>query len=89
MRKVKEADMGCIVCANLEQTYAARLGEYIEARSSACYRVSKKFAAHKNVEMERAKFELEEHWSVCPFAVQGLALLRHRDVTTSLTQVAA
>jgi len=81
--------MGCSVCANLEQTYTARLGEYVEACSSACYQVSKKFAAHKNVEMERAKYELEEHWAVCPSVMQGLTLLSQRDVTNDLTQVAA
>ncbi len=81
--------MGCTICANLEQTYAARLGEFVEACNSASYRVNKKFAAHKNVEMERAKYDLEEHWSVCPFVVQWLAHLPQRDATTNLTQVAA
>ena len=57
--------MSCITCANLERDYLDRLSEYIEARSSAGYRVSTRLAAQKNVEMERARYELEEHRSAC------------------------
>jgi hypothetical protein len=57
--------MGCIICRDLEQAFEARHSEYIEALSSLCYRVSKKFAALKNVDMERAKSELEEHRFLC------------------------
>jgi hypothetical protein len=39
--------------------------EYIAARSAAYYRVSTKLAAYKNVEMERAKSDFEEHQLVC------------------------
>jgi len=39
--------------------------EYIDARSSASFSVCPKVAAHKNVEMERTKYELEEHRLVC------------------------
>lgn len=60
--------MGCLVCANLERNYTIALGEYIEARSSACYGVCTKPAARKNVEMERARYELEEHRLVCAYA---------------------
>jgi hypothetical protein len=74
--------MDCLVCTNLERAYEARLSEYIEARSSACYRVSTKQAAQKNVEMERARYELEEHRFVCVSGVRVPVLLPERGVYT-------
>jgi len=38
---------------------------YIQALSAAYYRVSTELAAYKNVDMERAKSDLEEHRLVC------------------------
>jgi hypothetical protein len=61
--------MGCSICASLERDYLVRLGEYIEARSSVGFRFSTKLAAQANVEMERARYELEEHRSVCTVAL--------------------
>jgi len=55
----------CPLCRNLESAYEARFTEYVEARASASYAVSKKVAAQKNVEMERARYELEEHRLDC------------------------
>jgi hypothetical protein len=81
--------MKCLVCANLEQTYLTRLSEYIEARSSAGYRVSTRLAAQINVEMERARYELEEHQAVCFTAVRPPALLPAREVPVELISVAA
>jgi hypothetical protein len=57
--------MGCPICKNLEQAYEALLSEYNEARSSAGYQVCRRLAAKKKVDMERARYELEEHRSVC------------------------
>jgi hypothetical protein len=81
--------MGCPICRDLERAYQAGLSEYIEARSSACFQVSKWHAAFKNVEMERAKSDLEEHRLVCVSAIRVLALMPERDVSTSLRQLAA
>ena len=81
--------MECPICRDLERAYEAGLSEYIEARSSACYQVSKRLAAFKNVEMERAKSDLEEHRLVCVSAIRVLALLPERDVSTGLRQLAA
>jgi hypothetical protein len=61
--------MSCSVCGSLERAYEAILGEYIEARSSVRYRVSTVLAAQKNVDMERARYELEEHRRACPSAI--------------------
>jgi hypothetical protein len=57
--------MDCLICANLKRDYEARISEYVEARTSVCYRVSTKLAARRNVDMERARYELEEHRSAC------------------------
>jgi hypothetical protein len=43
---------------------------YVEALSAAYYRVSTELAAHKNVDMERAKSDLEEHRLVCVSATK-------------------
>ena len=60
--------MRCQMCQNLERAFEARRNVYIEASSLAYFRVSKKFAAYMNVEMERASIELQEHRSVCIYA---------------------
>jgi len=81
--------MECSICRDRERAYQARISEYTEARSSACYQVSKRLAAFKNVEMERAKSDLEDHRLVCVCAIRVLALLPERDVFTGLRQLAA
>lgn len=67
--------MRCLLCRNLEQAFEARRREYIEAGSLAFYSVSKKFAAYKNVEMERALNELLDHQSVCRSVIGELSRL--------------
>jgi hypothetical protein len=57
--------MDCVKCRELRQAFEFKLGEYIEARSAAYYRVSTELAAHRNVDMERAKNDWEEHQFVC------------------------
>ena len=84
--------MDCPICRNLERAFEAGLGEYLAARSSACFRVCTKLAAQNNVEMERARYELEEHRALCVPTVRVLALLPERDVrniSKSLKQLAA
>ena len=85
----KALNMDCSICLDLAGAFEAGLSEYIEARSSACYQVSKGPSAKKNVDMERARYELEEHRLVCVSAASVLALLPEPDVTTSLRQLAA
>src|ERR1039458_2315235 len=72
--------MDCPICRDLKRTYEAGFREYIEARSSACFRACTRLAARKNVEMERARDEVEEHrlvgmrlrrQGVCTFAGAG------------------
>jgi Zn-dependent peptidase ImmA (M78 family) len=57
--------MSCTICKGLEESGESRLSEYVKARAAVYYRVSTELAAYKNVEMERAKSELEEHRLLC------------------------
>jgi hypothetical protein len=57
--------MACLICRDLERTLDLRRSKYFEARSAAYYQVSTELAAQKNVDMKRAKSDLEEHQLVC------------------------
>ena len=63
--------MDCLMCKDLERAFEYRRSQYIEARSAAYYRVSTELAAYKNVDMERAKSDLQEHLLVCVSAASG------------------
>ncbi len=63
--------MSCLICRNLERTLDFRRSKYFEARSAAYYQVSTEFAAQKNVDMKRAKSDLEEHQLVCASAARA------------------
>jgi hypothetical protein len=54
-------NMDCLICKGLERTLESRRSAYSEARAAGYYRVSTELAAKKNVDMERAKSDLEEH----------------------------
>jgi hypothetical protein len=57
--------MDCLKCKDLSGALEFRRTQYVEACSSAYYQVSTEFAAKKNVDMERAKYDLQEHRAVC------------------------
>jgi hypothetical protein len=67
----------CLECKNLKRVYEFKLTRYLAARSAVLYRISTEFAAKQQVDMERAKNDVEEHLLTCPFAarVKCLALL--------------
>ena len=79
--------MNCPHCRELEQAYEAALSEYVEARASAWFRICPKLAARKNVDMERTKYELEEHSLVCVSASKMIAPLPERGMSTNLKQL--
>ena len=62
--------MECLTCKNLKRAFESRRREHVEALSSVYYRVTTEFAAHKNVDKERAKGDFEEHRLVCVCASQ-------------------
>jgi len=81
--------MNCAVCTDLKRVFAAESDAYREARSSACYRVTSEFAAQKNVDLERARYALEEHYGVCIAIVNSIAPSPESDVPRNLSRLAA
>ena len=81
--------MNCPVCRDLKRAYEAEVSGYVEARSSASFRVCTNVASRKRVEMERARYDLEEHRRVCVFAVKVVVLPLERVVSTNLKQLVA
>jgi ActR/RegA family two-component response regulator len=80
-------DLNCPLCRGLEQAYEAALTEYIEACSSASFYVCSNLAARKNVDMERTKYELEEHSLVCISTKTTVAPLPEQGMSTNLKQL--
>lgn len=68
--------MECLMCKDLGRVLDSRLASYKAARSAAFYRVSTELAARKEVDMERAKTDLQEHELVCSFAIADKAIDR-------------
>ena len=62
--------MDCKVCKELRRRLQIEITEYTGALASVCYQVTKKFAARKNVDMERARVEFEEHCRTCVLAIR-------------------
>ncbi len=81
--------MECPICRDLERSYNEELREYAEARSSAYYVVNRRFAAIKNVDMERALYALEEHHLLCVFTGKPLMHSPERDKSAGLIELAA
>ena len=77
--------MCCPVCKRLERTFAGWNSECIRARSSLYCGVSTRFAAYDNVEMERARSELQMHRSVCTFVDPTPAALRPASAMRAFT----
>lgn len=63
--------MGCAMCRELKRVFELKLIQYVEARASAYYRVSTQLAARRNVDMERAKNDWEEHQVVCEWVLDS------------------
>lgn len=60
--------MKCWQCNDLIQVFRSRLAGYVKARATPFYRVSTELAARKQVDMERARGDLEEHLWAWHFA---------------------
>jgi len=79
--------VNCPICTNLKQVYESGLVEYIRARSSVGFRLCPELAARKNVDMERARYALEEHRLLCVTAITMVALLPKLKVPARLQAV--
>jgi hypothetical protein len=60
----------CPECENLNQVFESKLSNYRAARSAVLYRISTEFAAKQQVDMERAKDDMEEHRLSCHSATK-------------------
>jgi len=66
--------MNCSQCQELHRTFERTQASYVEALSAAFYRISTEIAARKHVAMVRAENDLQEHQSVCPWALVSESL---------------
>jgi hypothetical protein len=57
--------MDCLQCTDLSRTFESAHAKYAAARSAELYQVSTEIAAKKQVDMERARIDLEEHQAAC------------------------
>jgi hypothetical protein len=57
--------MHCLTRRDLERVFEYSRSKYNEARSAVFYQISTKLAAKKQVDMERARYDLEEHKLIC------------------------
>jgi len=60
----------CPECESLSQVFESKLTGYFAARSAVLSQISTEFAAKQQVDMERARNDMEEHLSVCSFAAE-------------------
>ena len=74
-RILLEAGMTCSLCRNLNQAFELRLSDFNGALSSAVPLMSDKLVASRHVELQRARYELEEHQRDCAFAAGEWALV--------------
>lgn len=65
--------MECLICRDLERAYDLGRTEHSDACCSAYYQFGKKIVAVKNADVERARYELEEHQLLCVSAGEGIA----------------
>jgi len=61
--------MTCCECRDLYRTFERRSNQYVEARSSALFRVNPQIATRKQVSLLRALSDLREHQEECPWAM--------------------
>ena len=59
----------CLESENLNRVYESKLTKYLPARSAVLYRISTEFAAKQQVDMERAKNDIQEHLLICPSVI--------------------
>lgn len=72
--------MSCSECKDLRRAFTGSQARYLEARQAAFYRVSTELAAKRQVDMERAKSDLQEHEEVCLSAAALTAAAEPADI---------
>jgi hypothetical protein len=79
-RRPEGETVGCPICKRLERTFEGWNTECVRARSSLYSQFTSRFAAYDNVEMERARSELQMHRAVCTIEITLSAALAARTI---------
>jgi hypothetical protein len=79
----------CLDCKDLDRALKLTLASYLTARAAPFYRICTDIAAKKEVDMERAKTDLQEHRLVCPFAIRAEAADRAGDFCVPVAPAAS
>jgi len=87
--KAWRAFMNCAICRDLEQAVEAHLREFEEACRAEAYRICTELAARKNVDMEQARGDLQDHQSVCVYAAKQPIPQPTHTTSTSFRPMAA
>jgi len=66
MGKSDAISLNCLQCTDLSRTFKSAHVKYVAARSADFYRISTEIAAKKQVDMERARIDLQDHQVRCP-----------------------
>ena len=61
----------CPICKDLDRALNLTLASYMAARTAAYYRVCTDIAAKREVDVERAKIDLQEHQIACASAIMA------------------
>jgi hypothetical protein len=69
--------MSCVECKDLSRAFERTHASYVAAYSAPFYKISPEIAAKKQVDMERAKNDLQEHQLACPAAQESAYVLCH------------
>lgn len=70
--------MNCPECRGLYRIFEQKRAKYEEARSAAFFQVSTKIAVRRDVDLQRAISDLQEHQAVCPWAIVARVILANR-----------
>lgn len=83
--------MDCLLCKELSRLVDRSSSEYRDSRSSSFYQVSTEIAAMRQVEMERAKTNLQEHQLICDSSprIRTFSLVRFHGPALSVRQMVA
>jgi hypothetical protein len=79
----------CLECKDLDRALKLTLANYMAARAAPFYRICTDIAAKKEVDMERAKTDLEEHQLVCSYAIRAEAAERTGDFCAPVAPAAS
>lgn len=73
--------MNCPECRGLYRIFEQKRALYLEARSAAFFQISTKIAVRRDVGLQRALGDLQEHQAACPWAIVAQVMVANRSRT--------